>query len=194
MWHNSGCIFPFLIIKNKRTNLRFWHSSQRRFSSFQVSLWLVARWWQGEYAWIWLSKTWSRASKAFSWTELSESATAGTTPWSHAFCIKQHSGLAWLWQLAGTQKHHKTQDNGCNVFYALHSWLSGQLLNRYCGLTFSISPTHCNAFFFTDTAGSRQRSESRERFVQLMGITPCFRRPTRAWRRERELEFNDPYK
>jgi len=47
-------------------------------------------------------------------------------------------------------------------------------------LTASSSPTHCRAFFFTDTAGSLQRSDSVARFSQLRGITLCFRRPTRV--------------
>lgn len=51
-------------------------------------------------------------------------------------------------------------------------------------LTTSNSPTHCKAFFFTDTAGSLQRSDSIAKFSQHTGITSCFRRPTRAWTAE----------
>lgn len=46
--------------------------------------------------------------------------------------------------------------------------------------TVSSSPTHWRAFFFTDTAGSLQRSDSVAKFSMLMGITSCLRRLTRA--------------
>lgn len=47
-------------------------------------------------------------------------------------------------------------------------------------LTASSCPTHCRAFFFTDTLGSLVRSASADRFSQLRGMASCFRRPVRA--------------
>lgn len=57
------------------------------------------------------------------------------------------------------------------VFKVVFFWVS---------LTLSSSPTHCKAFFLTDTAGSLVRSDRVSRFSQVGGITPCFRRPSRA--------------
>lgn len=52
----------------------------------------------------------------------------------------------------------------------------------FCRLTASRSPTHCSAFFLTDTAGSLQRSDTVAKVSRLMGITSCLRSATSVCR------------
>lgn len=146
-------------------HLSFWHWWHSRPSSSHISLWLASRWQPAEYGLTWLSSTWSSASRALSCTEVSESATAGTTPCSHAFCTTLHSGLTW-------QRDVRVRSHPRSLQWPSHQHVAP--------LTLSRSPTHCRAFFFTDTDGSLQRSDKVWRVSQLMGITSCFRRPSRA--------------
>lgn len=58
-----------------------------------------------------------------------------------------------------------------NLFWRMSSLFPSRL-------TASSSATQWSAFFFTDTDGSLQRSDSVAKVSQLMGMTSCFRSPT----------------